>query len=208
MQEALGQNHLTGAEKPFSESCERNKRPILERLRETFNLPARILEIGSGTGQHAVHFGEALPHLIWQTSDLPANHCAIRSWLEEAALPNVLSPIVLDVNGPWPHQEFDGVFTANTLHIVSWDAGQRLIAGAARLLKTGGRLVIYGPFNYNGDFTSDSNARFDEWLKGRDPVSGIRDIEAVTKWAEINNLRIQSDHAMPANNRLLVFVKI
>lgn len=208
MQETLGKSHLTGAEKPFSESCARNQGPILECLRDTFKKPARILEIGSGTGQHAVHFGGALPHLVWQTSDLPANHPGIRSWLGDAALPNVLAPIAIDVNGPWPEQDYDGVFTANTLHIVSRDEGQKLIAGAGRLLKTGGRLVIYGPFNYNGAFTSDSNARFDEWLKARDPASGIRDFEAVAKWAGINNLRLEADHAMPANNRLLVFVKI
>jgi SAM-dependent methyltransferase len=206
MQETAEQN-LNGAEKPFSESCERNKAPILASLREVFSQPARILEIGSGTGQHAVHFGAALPHLLWQTSDLPANHAGIRAWLDEAALPNVLAPIVLDVNGPWPMHHYEGVFTANTLHIVSWALAQKLIAGAARVLEKGGRLAIYGPFNYGGTFTSDSNARFDDWLKNRDPVSGIRDFEAVMKCAEINGLHLHADHAMPANNRLLVFVK-
>ena len=195
-------------EKPFSESCERNKAPILDILREVFMRPARILEIGSGTGQHAVHFAAALPHLVWQTSDLSSNHAGIMAWIEEAALPNVLTPIVLDVNGPWPERAYDGVFTANTLHIVSRELGQKLIAGAAGLLEKGGRLVIYGPFNYGGAFTSDSNARFDEWLKNRDPVSGIRDFEAVAKCAEISGLHLEADHAMPANNRLLVFVKI
>lgn len=194
-------------EKPFSEPCERNKEPILAILRELFTLPAHILEIGSGTGQHAVHFGAALPHVVWQTSDLPINHAGIRAWLDEAALPNVLAPIALDVNGDWPERIYDGIFTANTLHIVSWDLAQNLVAGAGRLLNKGGRLVIYGPFNYRGAFTSDSNARFDAWLKNRDPLSGIRDFEAVVKCAEINGLRLDADHAMPANNRLLVFVK-
>jgi SAM-dependent methyltransferase len=194
-------------EKPFSESCERNQAPILERLREVFSQAANILEIGSGTGQHAVHFGAALPHLIWQTSDLPANHLGIQAWLDEAALPNVLPPIALDVNAPWPEQVFDGVFTANTLHIVGWDAGQKLIAGAGKVLRPGGQLVIYGPFNYRGAYTSDSNARFDEWLKNRDARSGIRDFEAVIKCAEFNGLQLEVDHAMPANNRLLVFIK-
>jgi len=206
MQETAEQN-LNRAEKPFSESCERNKAPILDLLREVFDQPARILEIGSGTGQHAVHFGAALPHLVWQTSDLAANHAGIRAWLDEVALPNVLAPIVLDVDGPWPRQTFDGVFTANTLHIVSWNQAQRLIATAAGLLEKGGRLVVYGPFNYGGHFTSDSNARFDAWLKERDPRSGIRDFEAVVKCAEINGLHLLADHAMPANNRLLVFAK-
>lgn len=194
-------------EKPFSEPCERNKEPILAILRELFTLPAHILEIGSGTGQHAVHFSAALPHVVWQTSDLPINHAGIRAWLDEAALPNVLAPIALDVNGDWPERIYDGIFTANTLHIVSWDLVQNLVAGAGRLLNKGGRLVIYGPFNYRGAFTSDSNARFDAWLKNRDPLSGIRDFEAVVKCAEINGLRLDADHAMPANNRLLVFVK-
>ena len=208
VQEARRTIDLSGPEKPFSESCERNKAPILEILREVFSGPARILEIGSGTGQHAVHFGAALPHLHWQTSDLPDNHPGILSWLADAALPNVLPPLDLDVGGLWPEASFDGIFTANTLHIMSWDAGRKLIAGAAKALGTGGRLLIYGPFNYHGSFTSESNARFDAWLKDRDPVSGIRDFEAVMKIAEINDLRLETDHAMPANNRLLVFVKI
>ena len=194
-------------DKPFSESCERNKAPILAVLREVFIQPARILEIGSGTGQHAVHFGAALPHLTWQTSDLPANHAGIRAWLEDAALPNVLAPLALDVNGPWPDGTYDGIFTANTLHIVSWELAQKLIAGVGTLLRKDGRLAVYGPFNYAGNFTSDSNARFDEWLKNRDPLSGIRDFEAVANCAEINGLHLEADQAMPANNRLLVFVK-
>jgi hypothetical protein len=197
---------MTG-ERPFSESCERNKAPILERLREVFDRPARILEIGSGSGQHAVHFGAALPHLSWQTSDLPANHAGIQAWLDEAGLPNVLPPIGLDVSGPWPDQTYHGIFTANTLHIVSWDLGQKLIEGAGKVLVSGGRLVIYGPFNYQGAFTSDSNARFDQWLKNRDPLSGIRDFEAVTQCAGSKGLRLEADYAMPANNRLLIFIK-
>ncbi len=195
-------------EKLFSEACERNKAPILAILRELFAQPARILEIGTGTGQHAVHFGAALPHVVWQTSDLPANHAGIQAWLDEAALPNVLAPINLDVNGSWPGQSYDGVFTANTLHIVSWDLAQKLVAGTGGLLNKGGRLVIYGPFNYRGAYASDSNARFDEWLKDRDARSGIRDFEAVVKCAETNGMRLQADHAMPANNRLLVLEKI
>lgn len=198
---------MSGTEKPFSESCERNKAPILERLREVFNRPGRILEIGSGSGQHAVYFGAALPHVIWQTSDLPINHPGIQTWLDEAGLPNVLPPIALDINDTWPEQSFDGAFTANTLHIVSRDEGQKLIAGAGKVLRSGGRLVIYGPFNYQGAFTSDSNARFDEWLKSRDPHSGIRDFEAVAKCAEFNGLALEADHALPANNRLLIFIK-
>lgn len=194
-------------ERPFSEACERNKTPIQVILHQVFDVPGHILEIGSGTGQHAVHFGATLPHLTWHTSDLPGNHAGIRMWLEAAGLPNVLPPIALDVNGEWPAQQFDGVFTANTLHIMPWEAGQKLIEGAARTLKQSGKLVIYGPFNYGGAYTSESNARFDEWLKVRDPRSGIRDVEAVIEYASRYVLRLSADHAMPANNRTLVFTK-
>lgn len=195
-------------DKPFSESCERNKEPILAILRTVFSQPARLLEIGSGSGQHAVYFGAALPHLTWQTSDLPENHAGIQAWLDEAALANVLPPIALDVTGTWPESSFDGVFTANTLHIVPWPAAQQLIAGAASVLSPGGRLVIYGPFNYGGQFTSDSNARFEDWLKTRNPLSGIRDFEAVCATAASHGLHLRADHTMPANNRLLEFCKL
>jgi SAM-dependent methyltransferase len=204
MQETGRQNHLI-ADKPFSESCERNQAPILAVLREVFAQPGDVLEIGSGTGQHAVYFGAHMPHLSWQTSDLPANHPGILAWLEEADLANVLPPVALDVNGAWPEKKFDGVFTANTLHIVAWEEARQLIAGVASMLRPGGRLVIYGPFNYGGDFTSDSNARFDEWLKQRNPRSGIRDFEAVVACATQAGLVHDADHVMPANNRMLVF---
>lgn len=170
-----------------------------------FDSPGTVLEIGSGTGQHAVHFGAEMPHLNWQTSDLPENHEGICRWLEDARLPNVLPPITLDVTGAWPEMEFDGIFTANTLHIMSWEAGQKLIAGAARALGTGGKLVIYGPFNQGGSYTSESNARFDEWLKARDARSAIREFEAVNECARLAGFDLSADHAMPANNRLLVF---
>lgn len=204
MQKATGQKHLI-TDKPFSESCVRNQEPILAILRDVFALPGKVLEIGSGTGQHAVHFAAAMPHLHWQTSDLPENHPGILAWLNEAELSNLLPPITLDVNGDWPIQQFDGVFTANTLHIVSWNAAQNLIKGAAGLLQPGGKLAIYGPFNYGGQFTSDSNARFEDWLKARNPESGIRDFEAVAGSAKQAGLTLETDYAMPANNRLLIF---
>ena len=204
MQETLREEHL---ERPFSEACERNKHPIQVILHGVFDAPGHILEIGSGTGQHAVHFGATLPHLTWQTSDLSDNHAGIRLWLEEAGLPNVLPPIPLDVTGEWPQTVFDGIFTANTLHIMPWEAGQKLIEGATRVLKQRGKLVIYGPFNYGGTYTSESNARFDEWLKTRDPRSAIRDFEAVNECARLAGFKLCADHAMPANNRMLVFTK-
>jgi SAM-dependent methyltransferase len=195
--------------KPFSESCVRNQEPILAVLREHLAGVRRVLEIGSGTGQHAVHFARHLPHLAWQTSDLPANHEGIALWLQEAALPNVMLPLVLDMLDPatWPGETFDAVFTANTLHIMSWEAVQRAFDFIGGALASGGTLAVYGPFNYDGQYTSDSNRNFDGWLKHRDPLSGIRDFEAVDALARAQGLRLVQDVAMPANNRTLIWVR-
>jgi len=192
--------------KPFSESSSENREPILAVLREVFADCSKVLEIGSGTGQHAVYFGAELSHLSWQTADLPQHHAGIRMWLEEAALPNVLVPIALDVNRPdWLDERYDAVFSANTLHIVSWPEVEKFFAGVGKVLQPGGVLAVYGPFNYNGQFTSPSNARFDQWLKDRDPASGVRDFEAVDALARQQNLILQRDIAMPVNNRTLVW---
>jgi cyclopropane fatty-acyl-phospholipid synthase-like methyltransferase len=196
-------------DKPFSESSAENREPILAVLREVFADCRKVLEIGSGTGQHAVYFGAELSHLSWQTADLPPHHTGIRMWLEEAALPNVLAPIALDVNrSDWLDGRYDGVFSANTLHIVSWPEVEKLFAGVGTVLQPGGMLAIYGPFNYNGQFTSPSNARFDQWLKQRDPASGVRDFEAVDALARAQNLILQRDIAMPVNNRTLVWRRL
>jgi cyclopropane fatty-acyl-phospholipid synthase-like methyltransferase len=192
-------------ERPFSESCERNKEPILAVLRETFDQPGKVLEIGSGTGQHAAYFAAALPHLQWQTSDLSASHRGILAWLEHAHLSNLLPPLELDVTGAWPASHFDYVFSANTLHIMGWPEVVRFFAGVGETLRSGGRLVVYGPFNYGGAYTADSNARFDEWLKSRDPRSGIRPFEEVDALAQGAGLQLLIDHAMPANNHILVW---
>jgi SAM-dependent methyltransferase len=193
-------------DKPFSESSAENREPILAVLREVFADCRKVLEIGSGTGQHAVYFGAELSHLSWQTADLPQHHAGIRMWLDEAALPNVLAPIALDVNrSDWLDGRYDAVFSANTLHIVSWPEVEKLFAGVGRVLQPGGVLAIYGPFNYNGRFTSPSNARFDQWLKQRDPASGVRDFEAVDALARAQNLILQRDIGMPVNNRTLVW---
>ncbi len=192
--------------KPWSEACERNRDPILSVLREAFASVNRVLEIGSGTGQHAVYFAAAMPHLVWQTSDLPASHNGIRQWIAEAGLPNVLPPVALDVDdAKWPEGDFDAVFTANTLHIMSWDSVRRLLAGVALLLPAGAPLCVYGPFNYGGRYTSESNAAFDRMLRERNPESAIRDAESVCALASENGLTPEADHAMPANNRLLIF---
>lgn len=193
-------------DKPFSESCAQNREPILAVLRELFADRREVLEIGSGTGQHAVYFGAALPHLRWQTADLPLHHPGIRQWLAEAALPNVLPPITLDVNhSDWHNRRYDAVFSANTLHIMSWFEVENFFAGVGKVLEKNGVLAIYGPFHYNGVHTSESNLRFDRWLKTRDPASGVRDFVAVDVLARGQGLVQQQDIAMPANNRTLVW---
>lgn len=192
--------------KPRAPSCERNQGPILEVLRKHFSDVKHVLEIGSGTGQHAVHFGAAMPWLTWQTADLAENLPGIRLWLEDAKLPNLPPSLELDVAaGPWPDESYDAVFTANTLHIMGWPEVQKFFEGLDRVLAEDGLLVVYGPFNYGGKFTSASNAQFDVWLKERSPVSGIRDFEAVDALASGINLTLLADYEMPANNRTLVW---
>ncbi|WP_233709873.1 DUF938 domain-containing protein [Pseudomaricurvus albidus] len=195
--------------RPFSQACENNKAPILAVLQKHFTEPGKILEIGTGTGQHAVFFAGQLPHLQWQTSDLEENHAGIGLWMADYPGENLLPPLVLDVAASsWDFGPFDGVFTANTAHIMSWDEAKMMLQGAAKLLNPGGKLVIYGPFNYNGQFTSDSNAQFNEWLKSQAPHRAIRDFEAVCEVAASHGLGFIEDVAMPANNRCLVFQKV
>jgi cyclopropane fatty-acyl-phospholipid synthase-like methyltransferase len=191
--------------KPFAPHCERNKEPILAVLQPYFENCRRVLEIGSGTGQHAVFFAPSLPNTVWQTSDLEENLPGIRLWLQEAALPNLPPPLLLDVTGEWPKQRFDAAFTANSLHIMPWTAVERFFAGIDAVLESNGLLAVYGPFNYHGAYTSDSNREFDGWLKQRSALSGIRDFEAVDALASRIGLQRVNDHAMPANNRLIVW---
>jgi len=192
--------------KPYSEACEENKVPILAVLRQVFGDRQRVLEIGSGTGQHAVYFASHLPHLSWQTSDLPANLAGIRAWLEEAALPNLPPPLALDVDqAAWPVGSVDAVFSANTAHIMSWPGVRNMLAGVGRVLEPGGVFALYGPFSDHGRHTSESNANFDAWLRERDPESGVRDFEALNALAEAAGLVLESDSEMPVNNRTLVW---
>jgi SAM-dependent methyltransferase len=191
---------------PFSEACERNKEPILAVLREAFADRRRVVEIGAGTGQHAVHFARHLPQVAWQPTDRV-------EWLEGLAArvtaegpPNLLPPVELDVlREPWPALRGDAVFSANTLHIMSWPAVEALFAGLGRILEPGGVLAVYGPFRYRGAFTTVSNAEFDAMLRERDAASGVRDFEAVDALAGAAGLALQADHPMPANNQLLVW---
>lgn len=192
--------------KPYSESSEVNKGPILAVLKDIFAGRKRVLEIASGTGQHAVHFGRELPHLIWQPSELAQNLAGIQAWLDEAQLPNVLAPLAIDVNDArWPVAAVDAIFNANTVHIISWPEVERLFAHIASVITPGGYVCLYGPYNNGGNFTSESNARFDAWLKSRDPNSGVRDFEAVNRLAATHGLELLRDIAMPSNNRILVW---
>lgn len=195
----------SGADKPYSAASERNREPILAVLREHFAAVRHVLEIGSGTGQHAVHFAAALPHLVWQTSDRALHLGGIRRWLGDAALSNTPAPIALDVNDAWPDIQVDGVFSANTLHIMGWGGVQRFFAMLPGVLQPGGVLVIYGPFNRGGAFTSESNARFDADLRAADPQRGIRDVDAVDALARGAGLTLIDDRPMPANNACLAW---
>lgn len=181
--------------KPFSEASERNRAPILAVLQRVLSKSRRVLEIGSGTGQHAAYFAPELPHLVWQASDVAANLPAIRQW--------VSAPIELDVDGQWPATDADAVFSANTCHIMSWPQVEKMFAGIGKM-RSVEIFCLYGPFNYGGKHTSESNARFDASLRERDPASGLRDFEAIVDLANRCGMRLEEDNAMPANNRLLV----
>ncbi|TAH45194.1 MAG: DUF938 domain-containing protein [Dokdonella sp.] len=194
-------------DKPFSAACERNREPILQVLRDVFGNCHRVLEIGSGTGQHAVHFAAALPHLSWQASERAQNLAGLNYWLDDAALPNTPRALELDaVAEPWPVcGSFDAVFTANTLHIMSWAEVMTLFVRLPAILAADAVLVVYGPFNMDGQFTSPSNAAFDASLRERDPLMGIRDLADVDALARAQGLQLIANHAMPANNRCVVW---
>jgi cyclopropane fatty-acyl-phospholipid synthase-like methyltransferase len=189
-----------------AEACERNKAPILQVLRTEFAASRAVLEIGSGTGQHAVYFAAHLPQLTWQPSEVASLLPALAERVRLEGSPNLRAPIALDVRArPWPHAEADAIFTANTLHIMAWAEVEDFFHGVGAALGPGGVLCVYGPFNYQGRYTSASNAQFDAWLKARDPHSAIRDFEALNTLAAAQELMLAADHAMPANNRTLVW---
>ena len=190
----------------FSEACERNKGPILEVLNSELASSHTVLEIGSGTGQHAVHFAAALPHLAWQPTELAGELGPLAERIRLEGTPNLRVPVALDVREhPWAVPSADAVFSANALHIMAWSAVREFFRGVGEVLGPAGVLCVYGPFRYAGRYTSDSNAEFDRWLKARDPVSGIRDFEALDELARGAGLVLAADHAMPANNRTLVW---
>jgi len=194
--------------KSYSDACERNREPILQVLRQWFTLPGTTLEIGAGTGQHAVYFAAHLPHLQWQPTDCAANLAGIAEWVSEAALPNLFAPLKLDVrDSKWPVESVDYVFSANTSHIMSWPEVELMFAGIARVLRSRGRFCLYGPFNRDGQFTSESNQAFDASLRERDPKMGLRDDVALKTLGRQHGLAFTGEHALPANNRVLVWTR-
>jgi len=191
--------------RPHAESCDQNREPIAEVLARHAEGRCSVLEIGSGTGQHAVYFAERFGWLDWQPSDLDEHHAGINAWREHSGCTNVRTPLSLDVSGDWPQQRYDLVFSANTLHIMAADEVEDFFAAVPRVMHDESRLLIYGPFNYEGRYTSIGNARFDQWLKQRDPLSGIKDYEWLQDLAVRAGLECIEDVAMPANNRILVW---
>jgi cyclopropane fatty-acyl-phospholipid synthase-like methyltransferase len=195
-------------QKPFSQACENNKGPILKVLKSAFADVDEVLEIGTGTGQHAVFFAEHLAHLSWQPSDVAQHLSGIKLWLQDAQLSNINSPVALNVlDEIWPVARAQAVFTANTLHIMGESEVVRFFEKLAEVLAEGGKFCCYGPFNYAGKFSSDSNARFNDWLAMKNPKSAIRDFEWIESLAKAAGLQLVADHEMPANNRLLEWGK-
>jgi cyclopropane fatty-acyl-phospholipid synthase-like methyltransferase len=191
---------------PFSEASERNRDPILAVLEQRFVAPGTVLEIGAGTGQHAVHFARHMSHLHWIATDREENHPGIAAWLREAALPNLHGPLTLDVNAAnWPVDAVEYVYSANTAHIMSWQEIEKMFAGILRVLRPGGLFALYGPFNRNGQYTSDSNRGFDASLQARDSKMGLRDDQALIALGANCALSFLTDVPMPANNRVLVW---
>lgn len=198
-------------DKPYSPACDENKAPILAVLMPLFADRRHVLEIGAGTGQHAVHFAPALAHLTWQASDISAHLPGIGRWLAEADLPNLPPAVELDVDGAWPEPDptapVDAVYSANTAHIMAWAQVERMLAGVGALLPAGAPFALYGPFRNGGRHTSQSNADFDRMLRARDPLSGVRDLDDLIPVAQAAGLALEDDIAMPVNNRTLVWRK-
>lgn len=194
--------------KPYAASCDDNKDVILSVISPYLKACDNLLEIASGTGQHAVHFAQSLNNLNWQTSDLSHNLTGISQWLDLAQLPNLLSPIELDVSSAWPKSSYDAVFSANALHIMSQQQVEDCFNGLGQVLNEKAVCLFYGPFNYHGAYSSESNKRFDVWLKNNNPLSCIKDFETICKLAMKQGLTLVKDHEMPANNRILAFTNI
>lgn len=194
--------------RPYSEACDRNREPILGVLRDWFLKPGTVLEIGAGTGQHAVYFAQHLPHLTWIATDREEHLAGIRQWMDEVPLANLRGPLKLSVRDEvWPVRETNYAFSANTAHIMSWGEVEAMFAGVSVALEPNGKFCLYGPFNRNGQFTSESNREFDEMLRARNPVMGLRDDRALVDLARRCELTFVADYSMPARNRMLVWTK-
>ena len=194
--------------KPYAGSCDQNKDPILAVLKEILVDKHEVLEIGTGTGQHAIYFAEKIPHITWQCSDQVQYHQGIHLWLNEVDLDNLFPPLALNVTeDSWPEKQYDALYSANVTHIMHWNNVVDFFTQGAKCLKTGGKMICYGPFNYSGQYTSDGNAQFDRHLKTGDPLSGIRDVDDLTTLATENGLTLINDYDMPANNRILLWQK-
>lgn len=195
-------------DKPYAEACDENGAPIQRVLERLLPATGRLLEIGSGTGQHAVRFARAFPGIVWQTSDVRDKHAGIQLWLDEAGLDNLRPPLALDVLcDPWPPGPFDAVFSANTAHIMPQPAVAAMFAGVAQVLKPGAPFLLYGPFMYDGVHSSDSNQRFDHWLRSIEAHRGVRDLSWLREIAAPLGLELSEDVEMPVNNRILVWRK-
>ncbi len=194
--------------KQFAPSCDHNKDEIIAVLQGVLPPSGMVLEIGSGTGQHAAYFAAHLPQVVWQPTDLQPNLPSICAWCDEAKLANVRAPLELDLlSGHWPIESAHAVVCINTTHIVSWPGVENLFAGVGRILAPGGVMYVYGAYRYAIRPLEPSNEEFDRWLKARDPVSGVRDFEAVNALAQRNGLQLTEDRAMPGNNRSIWWMK-
>jgi len=193
---------------PFSSAAERNRQPILDQLQLLIPKDGSVLEIGSGTGQHAVYITQKLPGLFWQPSDRAENLAGLAARFAVEGNGSILPPIKLDVMcDTWPDFSYDAAYSANTAHIMPWNAVVAMFAGVAIHLVAGGRFCLYGPFNVDNCFTSESNAHFDAHLRAENPDMGIRDMTDIESLARLNHIPLEQKHAMPANNFFLVFKK-
>jgi len=200
---------MSSSLQPFSDSANRNKGVIAEQLKLHLVGPSRLLEVASGTGQHAIHMTEQFPHVVWQPSDMDVDAMGLRAFLLENKRSNLLDPMVLDIRH-WPNLRpaYDALFSANCLHVAPKELAPLYMRGGSKSLKRGGKLMLYGPFKYGGKFTSESNERFNDYLGGRYEGAGIRDFEWLNELAAENDLKFESDQAMPANNQFIVWQKI
>ena len=194
--------------KQYSAACDQNKGPILKVIKPLLLNTKSLLEVGSGTGQHCVYFAKELPHLIWQASDQVMYLPSVNAWIDEAGLANTPKALELNVDLDWLDDKYQAIYSANTVHIMSWEMVLNFFKGIEQALQKDGVFILYGPFNYSGQYTSQSNADFDLWLKGNNPLSAIRDFERLNELAKLHNLILTDDIKMPANNKILAWTKI